>query len=51
MATQLHSLVAELDFTTRTQLASWHPGASRLAITTLKPQPSPGSLVLGQDDP
>ena len=45
------SLVAELDFTTRTQLASWHPGASRLAITTLKPQPSPGSLVLGQDDP
>jgi hypothetical protein len=41
------SLVAMLGFTTKVQLASWHPGASRLAITTLKPQHSPGSLAIG----
>jgi hypothetical protein len=42
------SLVAELGFTTKVQLASWHPGASRLATTTLEPQHSPASLVIGQ---
>jgi len=42
------SLVAELSFTTKVQLASWHPGASRLAITTLGPRHSPASLVIGQ---
>jgi hypothetical protein len=41
------SLVAELSFTTKVQLASWHPGASRLAITTLGPPHSPASLVIG----
>ena len=45
------TLVDELSFTTKVQLASWHPGASRLAVTTLRPQPSPASLVLGQDVP
>ena len=45
------SLVAELSFTTKVQLASWHPGASRLAVTTLRPQHSPASLVIGQDAP
>ncbi len=45
------SLVAELGFTTKVQLASWHPGASRLAITTLRPQHSPASLVIGQYAP
>jgi len=45
------SLVAELSFTTKVQLASWHPGASRLAITTLRPQHSPASLVIGQYAP
>ena len=45
------SLVAELRFTTKVQLASWHPGASRLAITTLRPQYSPASLVIGQYAP
>jgi len=45
------SLVAELSFTTKVQLASWHPGASRLAITTLGPRHSPASLVIGQYAP
>ena len=42
------SLVAELSFTTKVQLASWRPGASRLAIALLRPQQSPASLVIGQ---
>jgi hypothetical protein len=45
------SLVAELSFTTKVQLASWHPGASRLAIAVLKPQHNPASLVIGQYGP
>lgn len=45
------SLVAELNFTTKVQLASWHPGASRLAITTPGPQQTPASLVIGQYAP
>jgi len=40
-------LVAELSFTTKVQLASWRPGASRLAIAALRPQHSPASLVIG----
>jgi hypothetical protein len=43
-----NSLVAEFSFTTKTQLASWRPGASRLAIVVLRPQRSPASLVIGQ---
>ena len=42
------SLVAELSFTTKVQLASWRPGDSRLAIAVLRPQRSPGPLVIGQ---
>ena len=42
------SLVAELAFTTKVQLASWRPGAGRLAIAALRPQRSPASLVIGQ---
>jgi len=45
------SLVAELSFTTKVQLASWHPGASRLAITTPGPQHTPASLVIGPYSP
>ena len=45
------SLVAELSFTTKVQLASWHPGASRLAIAVLRPQHNPASLVIGQYGP
>jgi hypothetical protein len=40
------SLVAELSFTTKVQLASWRPGARRLAIAVLGPQHSPASLVI-----
>ena len=43
-----NSLVAEFSFTTKTQLASWRLGASRLAIVVLRPQHSPASLVIGQ---
>ena len=42
------SLVAELSFTTKVQLASWHPGGSRLAIAVLRPQQSSASLAIGQ---
>ena len=45
------SLVAEFSFTTKVQLASWHPGSSRLAIVVLRPQHSPAALVLGQQTP
>jgi hypothetical protein len=42
------SLVAELNFTTKVQLASWRPGASRLAIAVLRPKDNPAPLVIGQ---
>ena len=45
------SLVAELGFTTKVQLMSWHPGAAWLAIAVLRPQQSPASLVIGQYAP
>jgi hypothetical protein len=45
------SLVAEFSFTTKVQLASWRPGASRLAVVVLRPQHSPASLVIGQHVP
>jgi hypothetical protein len=38
------SLVAEFSFTTKTRLASWDPGASRLAVAFIRPE---GSLILG----
>ena len=41
------SLVAEFIFTTKAQLASWHPGASRLAVTVIPPGPDQASLVVG----
>jgi hypothetical protein len=42
------SLVAELSFTTKVQLASWHPGASRLAIAALTPHLDASSLIVGE---
>ena len=45
------SLVAEFGFTTKVQLASWRPGASQLAVTVLRPQHSPASLVIGPQSP
>ena len=41
------SLVAEFSFTTKVQLASWRPGTSRPAVTTIRPGPSQASLILG----
>jgi hypothetical protein len=41
------ALVAEFSFTTKMQLTSWHPGASRAAVTILAPGGSRSSLILG----
>jgi hypothetical protein len=41
------SLVAEFIFTTKMQLASWHPGASRPAVAVIRPGRNQASLVLG----
>jgi hypothetical protein len=41
------SLVAEFNFMPVMQLASWHPGASRLAVTVIQPGPTEASLIVG----
>jgi hypothetical protein len=41
------SLVAEFIFTTKAQLASWRPGATRPAVTVIQPGRALGSLILG----
>ena len=41
------NLVAQFNFTTKTQLASWHPGASRSAVAVIRPGPAQASLILG----
>ena len=41
------SLVAEFSFTSMTQLASWTPGTSRPAVTTIRPGLNEASLILG----
>jgi hypothetical protein len=40
-------LVAELTFTTKVQLASWRPGAARLAVAALRRDQNPTALVVG----
>ncbi len=45
------TLVAELTFATKVQLASWQPGASRLAIAALTPRHSALPLVIEQYAP
>lgn len=45
------SLVAELSFTTKVQLASWRTGASRPAIAVLGSQQRAASLAIGQYAP
>jgi hypothetical protein len=40
------SLVAEFSFTTKVQLASWRPGASRPAVTVIRPGRNQASLIL-----
>jgi hypothetical protein len=42
-----HSLVAELSFMTKVQVASWHPGASRLAVVDLDQAQRPNELIVG----
>ena len=39
------SLVAELSFTTKVQIASWRPGTARLAVVVIRP--ASASLVVG----
>ncbi len=41
-------LVAALSFTAGAELASWHPGAGRLAVAGIRPGQSPASLITGQ---
>jgi hypothetical protein len=41
------SLIAELSFTTKVQVTSWHPGAARLAVAAVRPGQDSDSLVLG----
>ena len=41
------SLVAEFSFATKVQLASWHPGATRLAVAVIRPGQDQASLVVG----
>ena len=40
-------LVAELGFVTKVQIASWHPGARRLAVAVVQPGQQPDELVVG----
>jgi hypothetical protein len=44
------SLVAELNFTTKVQLAAWRPGERRLSIAALRPH-HPATLVIAQYGP
>jgi hypothetical protein len=41
------SLIAELSFTTKAQVTSWRPGATRLAVAAVRPGPDSDALVLG----
>jgi hypothetical protein len=41
------SLVTELSFTTKVQLASWQPGAARLAVAAVSPGRVSDSLIIG----
>jgi hypothetical protein len=45
--TQGDNLVAEFTFMPTMQLASWHPGASRLAVSVLKSGHTQASLIVG----
>ena len=41
------SLVAEFAFTTKTQLASWRPGATVPAVVAIRPGRDEGALIVG----
>jgi len=42
-----HSLVALMSFTTRVQVASWRPGAARLAVAAVQPGAVSTSMIVG----
>ena len=41
------TLIAELVFTTRVQVASWRPGSARLAVAAIRPGAGSTSLIVG----
>jgi len=41
------SLVAELSFTSKVQVAAWRPGAARLAVAVIRPAGHPTALIVG----
>lgn len=41
------SLVTELSFPTKVQVAAWHPGAARLALALIRPPQNPTALIVG----
>lgn len=41
------TLVAEMSFTTRLELAAWRPGAARLAVAVVEPGQNTATLVVG----
>jgi hypothetical protein len=41
------TLIAELSFTARVQVASWRPGAAQLAVAAIRPGPNSTSLIVG----
>jgi hypothetical protein len=41
------ALVAELSFTTKLELTSWRPGATRLALAVVRPGRDPATLIVG----
>jgi len=41
------TLIAELSFTTRVQVASWQPGTPRLAVAAIAPGQNSASLIVG----
>ena len=41
------TLIAELSFSTKVQLASWRPGHVRLAVAAIRPGQSSASLIVG----
>ena len=45
--TEGDNLVAEFAFTPTIQLTAWHPGASRVAVSALKPGRTQASLIVG----
>jgi hypothetical protein len=45
--TEGDNLVAEFAFMPTIQLASWHPGSSRVAVSVLKPGRTEASLIVG----